>query len=222
MTVTAQQLITRTREAADMDADGEDFLTDVQVLGHINNVKGELHDLLDNTFEDWFLTRTDLSLTGSAYDLGADRFRGVFRLQDGFEHPIERLSVEDLGRRHNRSFCNTSYTLEGTTLRFRPENKAPGDVRLYYVSSHVPLTTGSNLPVQYSKNGWDEFIVVGAAIHALEKEDDVEKMASLGARKAALTVRITKAASTRDATGYTRCSLGSVQDDWYDNIPEMR
>lgn len=79
-----------------------------------------------------------------------------------------------------------------------PIPAAGQQLRVFYIPRVTPLVAaGDAIPDALSMNGWDEYIVVDAAMKALAKEEsDVSVM---GGRKQALIERINAEAENRDA-----------------------
>jgi hypothetical protein len=88
------------------------------------------------------------------------------------------------------------YALVGSQIWFYPKPIASGIVQLQYVPQYVPFASDSaTLDYPYVR-GWEQFLIVTAAIKALQKEETVNEV--LMAEKAAVQDRIRKAAQSRD------------------------
>lgn len=96
------------------------------------------------------------------------------------------------------------YRLEGQYVEFIPQPSANQTLRLRYIPRPVTLLADSDILDGVS--GWDEYVIVDAAIKAMQKEEsDVTILTFLMARKEALLRRIESAASNRDA-GEPECA----------------
>ena len=88
-----------------------------------------------------------------------------------------------------------SYRMVGSNIELIPNPQANQTVQLWYVPKPTTLLADSD--VLDGISGWDEIVVVDAAIKALTKEETDTSV--LLAMKQALVARITAAASNRDA-----------------------
>jgi hypothetical protein len=87
------------------------------------------------------------------------------------------------------------YRLEGSYVEFIPQPASNQTIRLRYIPRPVTLLADSDILDGVS--GWDEYVIVDAAIKAMQKEES--DVTILMARKEALLRRIEAAASNRDA-----------------------
>lgn len=87
------------------------------------------------------------------------------------------------------------YRIEGQYLEFIPQPASNQTIRLRYVPRPVTLLSDSDILDGIS--GWDEYVIVDAAIKAMQKEES--DVSVLMVRKEALLKRIEGAASNRDA-----------------------
>lgn len=91
---------------------------------------------------------------------------------------------------------NTSPTTTGYDhkIRFTPEPQSAETIRLWYIPH--PPALDSDADVFDGFNGWEEYVIIDAAIKCLEKEDN--DTSKLNQRKALLIQRIQALAPNRD------------------------
>lgn len=84
------------------------------------------------------------------------------------------------------------------TLEITPSDRAAGTYRLWYVPAVTALSSGSDaIPTALSKAGWEEYIVLYAAIKAkLKGEEDASDMTN---QLSALSSRIVSMSANRNA-----------------------
>jgi hypothetical protein len=87
------------------------------------------------------------------------------------------------------------YRLEGQSLEFIPQPSANQTIRLRYIPR--PNTLMADSDVLDGISGWDEYVIVDAAIKAMQKEES--DVTILIGQKMALMKRIEAAAANRDA-----------------------
>jgi hypothetical protein len=181
------------------------FITRAELEGYVNNSGGELWDILMTRYEDYTTTPewTQFSLSGSNYQytLPADcvKIRGVEYYDVGDWSTLKRYTLEDRDRWRDTQWRwgsgDRRYTILGSRLSFVPEDEASGQYRFRYIQAWTTLT-GSSQTVSLP-NGWEEYLVVDAAIKCKQKEES--DTAALEMRKAGLLRRIEAASSNRDA-----------------------
>jgi hypothetical protein len=177
-TVTLASLRSQAQQRADME--NTDFLTDAEWNVNINNSATELYDLLTTVFEDYYFQTSSITTTGTdSYPLPASFYKllGVDQVfssgQSGTVKPFQ------FGERNSyRAYSGTGEVL---TLSFIPI---------------MPALSGDSDTFD-GINGWEEYIVIDAAIKALLKEES--DISALMAQKAAITKRINECAPNRDA-----------------------
>lgn len=101
-------------------------------------------------------------------------------------------------------------------LWLRPQPLAGQVVQVWYIPRLALLTSGSDSVDAVS--GWEEFIVVDAAIKALQKEES--DCSLLMAQKAAIIARIEAAAENRDAGSPMVVGDARRMDGWGDESGE--
>lgn len=90
---------------------------------------------------------------------------------------------------------NLRYKLLGNNIMFIPSPSAGQYIRLWYVPRLTQLLKDTD--ILDSVSGWEEYVIVDAAIKALQKEES--DVSILGAQKMMLKQRIEETAVNRDA-----------------------
>lgn len=177
-TVTLASLRSQAQQRADME--NTDFLTGAEWNVNINNSATELYDLLTTVFEDYYFDTHSITTSGTdTYPLPDDFYKllGVDQLfasgQSGTVKPFQ------FGERNS----------------YRPYTGSNEALTLSYIPVMPALTQDSD--TFDGINGWEEFIVIDAAIKALIKEES--DVSTLMAQKAAIVRRINECAPNRDA-----------------------
>lgn len=201
-TVTLAQLRTRARQRADMENSG--FVSDSELNAYVNASYAELYDLLVSKFgEDYFvasphsITTTsnteDYSLPGDFYKLlGVD-----FKLDSRNWASLKRFEFTErnLFASGVNPYINIfRYRILGNSLRLTPMPEANETLRVWYVP--LPTTLSSDSDSFSGINGFEEYVVIDAAIKMLNKEES--DPSALMAEKAAIKLRIEQMAEARD------------------------
>lgn len=153
-TVTLLDLRTRVRQRA--DAENDPHVTDTEIDGLINNAHTAFYDLLIGSAPpDYFRTSYSFSTASGtvAYNLPSDfyKLRQLYVIdQTGIYRPLEQ--VDEVAR--------YSYRAPNATC----------SMRLDYVP--VPTDLADDTDELDGINGWDEFIVLTAAIDIKNKKED--------------------------------------------------
>ena len=169
------------------------FITISEWNGILNNEYAGLYGLLVQKFgADYYVKDPPYSLTTDAtnthYALPSDFFKllGV-DLQVG----TEWVTVDPFNFAERNRY--SSVPVSGQVIRVH----------------YVPLFTalGADSDVANFLNGWDDYVVVGAALQAALKEESLETAALLQRERAEIEQRIEAEAENRDASG-----MGSTTD----------
>jgi len=198
---TLATLRTRVRERADMV--DSDFISDTELLTYINESYAELYDILVATYEDYYTEETSLSLSDGSgtISLPADfyKLRGLDKDVGGQWTAVYKFNFNDRNARptgaRNPQLRETYYRIVRQDLKLAPEATADGSYRLWYIPEFTALVAESDtvdVPA-----GFDEYIVIDAAIKCLVKEES--STAALDNAKAAMMKRIENMAANRDA-----------------------
>ena len=191
------------------DRVNSNFVTTSEWNSYINQSYFELYDLLKNNYEDWyFATPYSFQTDGSdSYDLPSD-FYNLLGVDLGIANNNNAwitLSKYEFIERNRFVYPNITstyygvfnlrYRLMGNKLFFIPVPQAGQYVQVWYIPRMTELLADTDQIDGVS--GWTEYIIVDAAIKALQKEEsDVQ---ALLLQKAALYKRIEESAMNRDA-----------------------
>ena len=189
--VTLAQLITRSRRRADQE--NSEFCTDEEVIDYINEAVAELHEMMVNEYELYYLKSTSFSLPtgGDGGDnvealptdfwkaLGCDFGSGgvtrrirryMFQERNAYESPMLKQGY----------MANVFFIIEGDNIRFIPESPPGGTVTLWYVPEPQKFTAETDVKLEAIDkalaNGFERFIILDAAIKMLQKEESDTKV----------------------------------------------
>jgi len=180
--VTLAQLITRSRRRADQE--NSEFCTDAEVVDYINDAVAELHEMMVNEYELYYVSSEAYTLPADNPKALPDSFwkalgcdfasggvtrrirRYMFQERNAFESPM--LKQGYMG--------NVFFIIEGNNIRFIPESPPAGTVTLWYIpepQKFDPDSTGDELTAidKALANGFERFIILDAAIKMLQKEE---------------------------------------------------
>lgn len=222
MTVTLAELRTRAKQRADMER--SNFVSDSEWNTYINSSLAELHDLLISAYsEDYQISEYTFTTVAnqSSYDLPADlyKLRGAdLKLQNDEYYTLKRFNFNERNRFTQDGLWEiyglpfVRYRLVGSKIMFSPVPDRSTEIKLWYhpKAPTLALDTDSYDDV----NSFAEYVVVDAAIKALNKEES--DVSVLGAQKEALRLRIVEMAQNRDAGEAESVSdIYSENDDYY-------
>jgi hypothetical protein len=208
--VTLAQLRTRVRQRADMEE--STFVSDSELTGYINASADELYDVLVGKFVDQYVAEAPLitgvglpaplplDLTGSTVALPSDFYKllDVSLQADGewcrLKHYVWREATEL--RNASTTLEDTRYQLQGSRLKLLPTPPEGLNLNVAYVPTRPQMAADAD--VLEGCSGWEEYVVVDAAAKCRDKEETDTSI--LLAAKAALLVRIEKAAENREPT----------------------
>lgn len=195
------------------------FVTLSEWNSNINQSIFELYDLLVTIYEDYFIaTPVSFQSDGSTFS---------YPLPDGLNYnsaaPFYKLMGVDLAissannafvtinkfnfvDRNSYVYPNSSssiygvfnlrYRVVGSNIEFIPTPSAGQIIRLWYIPRLQQLLQDTDITTS-SISGWIEYVIVDAAIKAMQKEES--DITVLGAQKVALIRRIQESAQNRDA-----------------------
>ncbi len=202
MAVTVDDLRPQARQRADMV--NANFVSPSEWVSYIDKSYKELYDQLVVSFEDYYTIMTQFTVASgeTSYSLPADfyKLRGVDRAMGGSNfYALRRFVFEDRNRRgYYQRYRGVqpyiAYRLMANSIIFSPEDQAPGDYRMWYVPAATTLTSGAD--TIDGINGWESYVVVGAAIMALMKEES--DISALLLEKQGIEKRIRDMALDRD------------------------
>lgn len=201
------------------DRVNSNFVTKSEWVSYINQSAFELYDLLVTVYEDYFVAPPiTFTADGSTYS---------YPLPNGVNYsaaaPFYKLMGVDLALNNtNNAYVtvtkfmfqdrnrfvypntastiygvfNLQYRLVGTNIEFIPTPSGGQQIRLWYIPRLPQLLQDTDTTTD-SISGWIEYVIVDAAIKALQKEES--DVSVLMAQKQALIVRIQDSAMNRDA-----------------------
>jgi hypothetical protein len=214
------------RLAAKRRADMESsfFVADDEWLSIINASAAELYDLLIAHFGDDYYSQAATATTtgnGEMLSLPANFYKltGVDMLIQSTTDQWVTIRPFNMSERNRTRFpgfqsyyglTNLRYRLNGSNLWLIPKPSAGITFRIWYVPRFVPMTGDASTLDGVS--GWEEYVVVDAAIKALVKEES--DPSALMAQKAALKERIEIMAANRDPGGPQTVSDVTTTNPW--------
>lgn len=189
---------------------------------YLNDSYLELYDLLVTKFEDYYVKDAyAFTLASGEYilDLPADFYKsiGLDRKITGNDYyPLDPFNFRNrnfkrLPSRRMGLYPNVQYRILGDKIHFMPEDLAPGDYRIWYIPRATLMSDDAD--TIDGVNGWEEYVVIDAAIKCLVKEES--DITALQLAKNDITNRINIAAQNRDA-GETS-EIQDVRTDYWDD-----
>ena len=205
MASTLAQLKQRVLERCDME--NTDFISDSELTTYINESYAELYDMMIATFEDYFTIETNITVSGGTgrLTLPSDfyKLRGLDKALGGGNHAtVYKFTFNDRNVTESNPFrltsafgLRTEYRIVKGELLLVPASPANGVYRLWYMPQ-ITFLSASTDTVDVP-NGFDEYVVIDAAIKCLTKEESSTEV--LERAKVLMTQRIESMASNRDA-----------------------
>jgi hypothetical protein len=209
-TVTLAQLRADAQSHADMAS--SQFVSTAEWLNFINSSYFELYDILVQKYGNNYYVATPATIsldgTNDLFALPVDFYKllGV-DLQVAGAQANGWLTLRPFNFADRNRFVypnvqvtfglmsNLHYRLNGDKLWFTPRPAAGQTVRVWYIPRLVALVNDTD--VVDGVSGWEHYIVIGAAIQALLKEES--DTSALERERAELVRRIESAAENRDA-----------------------
>lgn len=200
---TLAELREKVRERADQQT--SQFISDSELNGYINNSYAELYDILVASFEDYYSKLVNFTIASgdSNYAIPSDcyKIRGIDLSYDGTNWVnVARYNFAERNRigartRINVGLLGVNYRLLGGNLEFIPEDRAPGNYRLWYIPRYTALTSDSSILSDVLD--FEEYIIVDSAIKCMIKEESDPSMLVMA--KQGLKQRIDAMAANRDS-----------------------
>ena len=189
---------------------GSAFVSDAEIVDYINVAMAEIHDLLVEKYEDYYVSTTTYTLPGgNPGTLPATFYKalGVDFDSGGVSYRLKRYSFQERNMYNSPGavaarIADTRYAIQGNQIKFIPDPTTSGTVTLHYVPEAQRFSSGSTSATIVSlapamANGYEEYVVVDAAIKCLLKEEsDVQPHMVY---KEQLRKRLEAAAGNRDA-----------------------
>lgn len=219
--LTGEMCLSQIRLQAQQRADrvNSQFLTMPEWNININQSLFELYDLLVTTYEDYFLASpVSFQTNGSTYLYplpdgilynGAEPFyklMGVDLALNTAQNAFVTINKFNFIDRNSYLYPNSAstiygvfnmrYRVLGSQIEFIPTPTGSQTIRLWYIPRLRQLLLDTDTTAD-SVSGWIEYVIVDAAIKALQKEES--DVSVLMAQKMALIKRIEETAMNRDA-----------------------
>jgi len=181
------------------------FVTDSDLTEWLNQEWAELYDILIGGVDTYYLKVDAFNTTAgtSSYDLPSDYYktRGVdVKTTTGYFRNAHRFNFE---QRNDYPITGWSwpdsiqYDIRASKLTFMPSPAGTYAVQHQYIPSAVRMSADSD--TIDGVNGWELYVVAGAAMKWALKEDNTELASMLANEKAALRARITSVSRDRDS-----------------------
>lgn len=206
---TLAQLRTRAKERANME--NSSFLATSEWNENINYAIAELRDIMiSKVGDDYFATSQTYTLvsTTDTYALPADFYKVLWcevLADDGYYYKMKRFerSEKNMGANPLVTIYSPDirYRLLGSNLQVTPITRIGGrTIKLWYVP--LPIELSSDSDTLDGMNGWDEYIVLRAAVMALEKEE--QDTSALSVRLEQMRQRLESMTDNRDQSNPMR------------------
>lgn len=203
--VTLLDLKKRSRERADKVGSG--FIQDSELVSYINSSACELYDLLVSAYgDDYFMNSYSFQTVGQteSYNLPSDFYK-LLGLDQKIGQEYLTLKPYQFNERNKYrlgTYWNAlsgvggpRYKLSADKISFLPVPDGQYNITLHYVPV-CPLLVGDS-DLFDGVNGWEEYIVIDAAIKMLQKEDS--DCSLLVVQKQKIESRIENMKENRDA-----------------------
>ena len=212
--VTLSSLMTQARQRANMV--NSTFVADTGELDqYVIQSWAALYDMLVQSDDDFFTTSVTFALTPGTPTYNVNTAAADFYKLRGVEVPISgdfkyTLDWIPFGERNVYNYPLPPYStgyprcfhLVGNNLTLYPTPSQNVTCTMWYVPRPPPLGTSTSTALD-GYAGWEEWVVIDAAIKCLVKEENNETVALLESQKAAVTARILTM-HTRDVVGPAR------------------
>lgn len=201
--VSLSTLRSKSRFRADLV--NSNFVTDAELNGYIQDSYKELYDLLVEAVEDYGLTSSNVTISsGNTMPIPATlyKLRGVDDITDtGNPRTVRKFMF---GERNDylfsermslgAEFADVMYRMLGSVIEILPPDRAARPYTLWFVPTPtVPTADSDTIDVI---NGFDEYIVIDAAIKCKIKSE--ENHADLDKAKANMLDRVYRMRKNRD------------------------
>lgn len=211
--VTVQSMIDGARQRADMV--NSTFVTDTELIGYINHIYKRFYNKVVNTFENYYVSTAALSIVAGTdlYDLPTDMLKllGFDVNRNGQVMTIFPWSLNERNREQRSSDAPYRYIIRGTKIQILPKPDANYAATFFYVPVPTELTL-ANQSIEVW-NGFDEYIMLGAAILCKQKEEsdasilalmqkevETELMETLRGRDAGFPQKVTDVEAVNSST----------------------
>jgi len=201
---------------------GSSFVSDSEIVDHVNQGIAELHDLLVGIFEDYYVESVTFSLPAGnpttlpdgesnflissgpdVYAKGFYKALGVDLQSGGVGYSVKPyMFAERKAYPIGGAGGDLFYRIQGDQIHFIPETPQAGTVTLWYVPEPQYFATGDtavklNVKARHIARGYEEYIILDSAIKCLMKEESDVKL--LMAQRELVRKRIQEAAVNRQS-----------------------
>lgn len=218
-TRTLASLRSRCKQRSNME--NSSFVSDTEWNDYINYSISELRDMIiSKAGDDYFATSANFPLDNQneTYSLPTDFYKILWCEllgNDGYYYKMKRFEISEMNSNANAAFLaqlpEIRYRLREDKLWLNPLSALGGrTVRLWYVPLAPELSLDGDTLQGF--NGWDEYIVLRAAIIALEKEES--DTSALSMRLEQLRLRVEAMSGNRDQAQPMRIQDNERLGDW--------
>lgn len=227
-TFTLSQVMQKSRERADKVGSG--FILDSELIGYINESYSALYDLLVSAYDnDYYMKAAPFVFTTvgqqQMYDLPDDfyKLRGIdLTIGSNEKLTLRQFQWNERNKYQQGTYWSAlvgnygpRYKLIENKIAFYPAPDAGYSLSVWYIP-HCPILANSGDKIN-GVNGWEEFIIIDAAIKMLAKEES--DTSELTREKLLIMARIKEMSENRDAGESFRVSdVRSNWNDFYDDV----
>ena len=212
---TLADLITRSFRMADTpepsnSTDG--FVKLPEIVEIINEGAADLHELITDAYQDYFLTSTNLSVANSDRSvLLPDDFlklRKLFMFDGADRYELTPMNLDELaGTSTTSTVSYPRYKLGGNSLHFSNGFDSARTLELWYIKRFKKITDNKETLTPEIPDGFERYIVGYAAAYILGKEESDPSIAIMAMDRA--KAQIFSVVHNRDASGPS-----TVRDVW--------
>lgn len=215
-TRTLTDLIADVRTRADCQA-----LGDSDIAEFLNQSIADCQDMLISAFgNEYFEKETTLTTTPNlaTVALPADFYEmtGLYWINGSYKYRITKMtpmeSEQYIAGVGWNTFFDVHYIIQAANLKFVPTPMGTHSMTLKYIPASARLVNGSDPFDGY--NGYEEWVVLDAAMKCLEREGNEVDSGLLGQRKARMEQRIQNMAA-RDQAEPARVQDTMVGGPWW-------
>jgi len=219
MGVSLSEIKARVLDSADMTSSG--FIVDARLTDYINEAISKLYDEIVTTYEDYFTTKTTITVTAgtSRYSL-PDNFyksRGVFVIDGTNRYRLMRFNLRDYDQQpYYSELRHFRYKIMNNYLYLSPDDGVPsGSLELWYTPKMNKVVNDDDvIDFVISNNGWEQYIVLDAAIKCLRREESDPTMHM--AEQADVLNRILTSLQSRDSEPGQIADVYNYDANFYD------
>lgn len=203
------------------DKVGSTYIKEDELLSYINKSGAELYDLLIGAYgNDYYLKEAEFKVQHgvSDYDLPEDFYKllGVdFQITQQRKLTLKPYMFNERNRYQEGAYWSAvigisgpRYHLQNNQIKFRPTPDGAYTLVLHYIPCFTDLVEDTD--VLNGVNGWEEYIILDAAIKMLMKEES--DTSGLERQRDRILLRINTMAENRDASQSFK--VNDVQKDW--------